>query len=341
MEAASTLNGALARHAAPANPTCFVVKLEGIDTNNINNLAEHLTNKLCTDLHGNFYIKGAGFGQEGRQVQLREVVELRDALLEVIAIANGKTGTAAPEAMKQTKNVGKARAGQTEALNRVIEERMDGPIRDLQTKTADLESKLRETNEELKRVVAENVGLTTAATNSGKEVKNIRKEMVSMVEKAVADNSTIKKVDEKISSATTALANGMQALGEEVSSNHNKLHRQITVTDKRLTGAVSSVRTDLNIAAKANTSGKEEMETAIQDMREEMSGIQSQLETVEGNVNDMWEDLDNADTQLKGMSEDVADVREGVDKVSRSLKRVDGDVDTLWDWKNRQTGRRY
>lgn len=61
----------------------------------------------------------------------------------MMAIVNGKSGSSGPEMIKEPKVAGKARASQVYAIEKVIEERINGPIRDLTLKNQRLEKSRR------------------------------------------------------------------------------------------------------------------------------------------------------------------------------------------------------
>lgn len=68
---------------------------DGLVYNRLNELLASITEKLTTDVYGNFYIRGSHTVKDGRHTQLREVVELRDLLEANKALMKRQTGAPA------------------------------------------------------------------------------------------------------------------------------------------------------------------------------------------------------------------------------------------------------
>lgn len=325
MEATPSTDSETVEHTTPADRGC--VKLEGIDSDKVNQLLATVTEHLSVDARGNFYIKGSGFGGPGRQVQLREVVELRDVLLKVVSIAEGKIELVAAEKGKQGRNVGRARGGQQEALNGIVEELKEGPIRKLSDENADLKRKLAETQDEGRRLAAENVELTTRVQNLEGTVKKVSKEMEKMVRKATEENGRVNALDRTISTdlhhvnekIATAESDMNRKIASAVAEIDTKISSALEPVNGRIDQAKAMLRKlrDFVVAKVSETT--EPIENSIIILQESLAENTSGLNNLERKMNSSFQNL----------REDVSDTKADIQLLNEGYEDLKNDVSAL------------
>lgn len=331
--------------ATPEKLKNTVVTLEGLDIDAVNNLLQRVTDTLCTTVGGNHYIKGSGFGSGSQHVALREVCELRDALLEIIAFAQRKTGTSTASSMKEGKTVGKAKASHLEAINKAITNSIDGPIRDLQIKADGTERRLQETEARESRLAAENLELKAKIESmhiNSKTANAINTEVqglgqrVATVEKHAADQHAdlplqlSREVQSQLEGRDWRLNRRLNENRDEAERQAREIRGEARDQVAKLTCAVEYLKTRLD--DEQSQSRKLELVKRVDEVKQSILEIEERLEYHSSDIAGLEDDVHDVEARaISYINREVGKVMDELCGIERSLEETGRTINAIGD----------
>ncbi|KAK3679501.1 hypothetical protein LTR78_001062 [Recurvomyces mirabilis] len=162
-EASASLAGA-------ANPTCencgTNIGLQRIDGTKVNDLVDCLRDRLSRDVHGNFFLEGAKTGKDTRHGQLGDLFSLLANLEGFKATMDKHIALHSPKEVVKPEKPITMNQNMTAVVKSMVEQMMDGQLRDLSIRCERLEGELKDVKKSRNLTVAKVSKTASTGTES-------------------------------------------------------------------------------------------------------------------------------------------------------------------------------
>lgn len=306
---------------------------DGLDYYRLNELLTSITEKLTTDVYGNFYIRGSHTVKDGRQTQLREVVELRDLLEANKALMERSTGVPAGEGFMEGKKGAKFTMAQLKA---VVREEQQALATNCSAEFMALKDRCNATDSRLKKSEEENVALKTRCEDMEERLWKSEQANDGMKKK-------IRDLEQKCASSEDGLLRKYLHLGQECT----QLKQQMTASESRLKDLEKSQelrvqrersdaetrRTNGDMSGNAgnsiNQTSYDDLKKRVALMKERILEVEEWQEEYSADFASLKENMEDVDTRASNAHSLAARAQSKIGQLRGGLARAEGDIEKI------------
>lgn len=251
---------------------------DAIDYGRLNDLLDFITQKLTTNVYGNFYISGRHAPSDARQHQLKEVIELKSLLEANKALMERKAGNATGDTAVEGKRGGKFTSAQLAAIRTVVQQEHHGYSNSPQSRSRALEDWVAIVEAQLKELKAANEALK--AENRAVQDKGL-------IKSDTADDEVRSRLDcfeiqvEKYDRRQRSLSRDLSRRAGQVEWQSVELEQRLEKLEVAVanTEENSALTPKLEENAKAIISIKRVTTNRHEQVQEQITGLNSTIET--------------------------------------------------------------
>lgn len=287
---------------------------ESVDSK-LSALADLFTHKLTTQTYERWCIDGERTAVPGRVVSVPDAFELRDLLLSVLAFRKGEVPTHAKDMANEGR---KLKGSQNDAINRIVAERIDGPLRDLSLESKHQQNELRKAHAEIAKLASENSSQASKIHGLESEMSRRTRTIEGMVKTAVQEHPAIKNASRVVSDAVRPLQRDIASLERQSAS----AIREDTV-DNKISAAISAVEGQIAAVKSDQDDTAQELGDQTADLHAKFAGLHDYAVTVQSRVKSAEKDHNHLARRVTKVEHKARDDLEYIRRLDHALEEVE------------------